>query len=589
MKGVDAVPHDLLKVIAWGKHASSRVIRDLLPGSVREKYRIDLRGMDGNLISKSLEDIISGHHSTKGFWRKLLNFSDRLSAVAGRLKLEYDYWYRGQADPFFVKVYGDIVVWTEERRKSLWENVKRVLMSYSDREEKHKEAFIKVNEILKEFPADSEFPFTSLKSHHWLMNAICKNRYFWSKCVRATERNRYPDFDELYMIRISLAEPEFHRLREIRAFSDLRRRAVESAHERLSDYSPLLIGDDLYLVCVDGDEVDIVQKKLEDLGFGFDLDVFKWYIEGVRFIRVDGKERTYFRVKGYETFYFSVGALSDWEPRPESSAEWSKVLMGDYEYVAWVSVKPKGDMEEIAKCFLDWGERELEKRFGEIRIKVEKPIRQCVSLSPELAVSIAESYDEFLRDCVGVVRGGSLEPEVTVVRSFGRSIFIRGLRDLFEAFNLYWGLYERRMKLHIPVVISIVTAKPKYPFWKILELFGDFEADGKGGIAFIVGEKMVKLSDEDVRLLRQVVPALRNCSRSQFNEIITLSRRVGLEELKLRIEGKAKDNKIPRETSNKLCWFISKLSDKYEGEELKAVIYRSLKMVMPFTRKDRRR
>lgn len=577
---MDAVPHDLLKVVDWKRHINEELVKEVFPETVKGKYLVTCRDYEGKDEFRTLEQIITGHHSTGAFWERLWAFSDRLSTVAGRFRLEYDYWHSGQASPFFVRVYGDIKEWDSEEREKLGRCIVDVLVQYCDRREEHVDAFREINELLREFPADSRFPFTSLKTHHWLTTAIYKNRDFWLKVKEKKE------FKNIFIVRISVPEPEFHKLKELRSFRELCSRTLQIVEKRLSSWLPLQIGDDLYTVCLERDDVDKIRQILEGTGFGFDVDVFEWTIERERkATKPDGSEETIYIVKKSELTLESVGVHEEFEYVPEKLAEYTGILDGDFDYVAWVCIKPKGDMKQVAKEFLEWGEKTLEQGYGTKRIPLKEPVREPAEfLSPELALSLAEGYNEFLKDCATAIN--KEEPDAsTIVRSFNEALFVCGLDEPSDAFRIYTALADKKAKLHMPAVLNVAMAKPKHPFWRILEIFKSADADC---LIFVVGDKMVRLTDEDVSLLREVIPKLKYVTRSQFSEIVADSRRVGVEELKFRIEGKAADGKIPWDASKNLCQVIEQLSKRYKGEELKGVIYRGLKMLEPFTRRDRR-
>lgn len=584
--GVDAVPHDLLKVVDWRRHANRNTIENFLPEDARGKYKVSFKDIEGKIDSRSLERIVCEHHSTDGFWKRLWSYADRLSTLAGRFRLEYDYWYWSDGDPFIVKVYGDIVEWPREKREKLAETMRSILKKYSNKEGERHKAFEEINDLLGDYPADSRFPYTSLKTHHWLTDAIRKSEFLWKKCSLA--RGEEPTFDSLYIIRISISEIQFHRLKEIRGFIELRRKILDITRNKLSDFSPLQIGDDLYVVCLDEHEIDAIMSLLTEAGFGFDVSVFEWsIIREKKAVRFGEKpfEHVYIIKEVVERPQISVGVHEDFDYVPESYAEYSGILEGDYEYVTWVSIRPRGDMKDLSRSFLEWGENELKARYGDRRRELKEPVRGPADiLSPEIALSIAEGYNDFLEDCAKAINPDNPRESV-VVRSFGRTVFVHGINSLNEAFQIYNGIARIKTKLHIPSVFLVVVAKPKYPFWRILELFRSDE----DCLVFIVGEKMVKLTDEVVRLLRGTVNALKDTSRSQFNEIIRASRRAGLEELKFMIEGKSADGKIPYHASKKLCWLIDELSKRYKGDELRSVLWRCFKSLEPYTRKEVRK
>lgn len=589
--GIKAVPHDLLKVIEWRRHSRKGcgdVIEKFFPESIRGKYKIAYKTIEGKIDYKTLEDVIEHHHYSDSFWERLWSFSDKLSTVAGRFRLEYDYWHSEGTypNPFLVRVYSNIKEWAEDERDKLNQEILRILKEYCDKKAEQVEAFEKINYLLREFPADSRFPYTSLRTHHWLTDVIRNNNVFWRKCVKEGKK---PVFDKMYMLRASIAEPEFHKLKEIRGFIELRSKILDVACNKLLKWSPVQIGDDLYIICLEESGVNNVISDLIAVGFGFDLAIFKWGVgREERKVDLDRRDEgiPIYVLEDVKLTPLSVGIYEEFEYTPESSAEYSRILEGEYEYVAWASLMPKGDMEELAKEFLKWGEKELERRFRDKRVRLPESVSGPETfLSPELALSIAEGYNEFLMDCAKEINAEKPE-EVIATKSFNRTIFVCGLNDPSEAFWVYGKLAGVKAKLHIPAVLSVVVAKPKYPFWRALELF----VSDVDNLTFIVGEKMVRLTDDVVGLLRQVAPELKGASRSQFADIIRISRKAGIEDLKFTIEGKAADGeKIPQKASRKLIWLIDELSKMYSGDELKAVIWRCLKALEPFTSKEERR
>jgi len=175
---VAAVPHDLFKLVDWHRHSDRRLIDREFPEAVKGKYSVSYRRLDGREESQSIERIIERHHSAKAFWSRLWSYADRLSTIAARFRLEYDYWHLKGGDPFFVRVYGDIREWSAEDRRSLLKCIMDIFVQYADRVAEHNLAFEGVNELLSEFPADSRVPFTRLKTHHWLTQAIYNNSVF---------------------------------------------------------------------------------------------------------------------------------------------------------------------------------------------------------------------------------------------------------------------------------------------------------------------------------------------------------------------------------------------------------------------------
>jgi len=578
---VSSVPHDLLKVVDWGKHASKSAVERFFPAHVRGTYKISYKDVEGKIKFLTLEQVIEGHHSEHRYWEALWSYSDKLSTPAGRFRLEYDYWHWSNADPFLVKVYGDIREWTRYERDELAKSIIAVLEKYCDAEEQHK-AFEEINDLLGDFPSDSRFPYTSLKTHHWLTDAIRRNETFWARLSSARKlRGGEPTFNNLYIVRISISETQFHRLKEIRGFIELREKILEITKGRLSSFSPLQVGDDLYIVCLEENELKGIISLLAETGFGFDVSVFEWSItREERHVRVDRPEKIYIIKEAVERPQISIGAYESLDYSPESSAEYSKILEGDYEYVAWISIQPKGDMKELSQKFLEWGESELKSRYAGRRRGLKEPVREPTALlSPEIALSIAEGYDEFLEDCAKMIN--PINPQKSIVtKSFSRTILIRGLNEPSEALQTYNGITNLKTKLHIPIVFSIVVAKPKYPFWRILELF----RHNANYLIFIVGEKMSELTDKHARLIESVIQDIRNERKRQFYKIVNSARKDSKEILKVKINGLASENKLRKETASKLCKIVDEIARESSGDEnkRKRITYEVFKILRMF-------
>jgi hypothetical protein len=571
-------PHDLLKPYKWKEHGKPDILSEK-NRRVLSRYKTAVKYFNGSTDWLTLEKVIKGHHTEKA-WIRPFAIADKLAAAVARLKVEYDYWHEEQENPFLIKVYGE-KSWPPEERRKLCSEIFQILEQYAEDESKHAEALRKINELLTFFPSDSRFPFVGLKTHHQLTDVLRLNPAIIEKC-----RDKEPKISELYLARISLAEPEFHRLKKMREFFELRRKFITFARSMLEDYHPMQVGDDVYVVLASPHQVNILKGSLLkaslEAGLGVDLEIFMWPLK---------REYGLFVVDGEQSELVSLGSHEEWEYRPESHTEWVRILEGDYEYVAWISIRPREDkvsrkisMEKIAKEFLDWAEEELKRRYDKIRRPVENPISQSISLSPELLLSIVEGYDEFVEDCARLVNPEKPEGNIAI-RSFSQTIMLKGLNEPSEGLKLYLNLARKKANLHMPAILTAIVSKPQYPFWRILELL----KHEKDNITFVVGEKMVILEDNDIKLLREVIPLIRSTSRSQFHELINKSRRIGLEHLKMEIEGKGADGKIPRNASSKLCWLINRLSQKYRGDELADKIYHSLKALEPFTRKEERR
>lgn len=573
---VRAVPHDLLKPVDWARHVDRGLIESFFPDLVKGRYHVACKDIEGRDELRTLEEIIIHHQSKDRFWRRLWSFADSLSTVAGRFRLEYDYWYFRRGDPFFVRVYGDVREWSSGERSKLAKTMVEVLKRYHDKDRaEQSKAFAEINELLKEFPADSRFPYVSLKTHHWLTDTLRNNPNFWRRCKENSP------FNKVFMVRVSLAESEFHRLKELRNFRGVYSKAIGDALRRLSQWSPMRIGDDLYFICLEEEEVEEVRRLLAESEFGFDVDVYGWTVSRrERQTRADGKSECCYAVDSLELTLLSVGAYENFEYLPEGFAEWARVLDGDYDYVAWVCLVPKGDMRDVAKGFLEWGEKELEKRE---RKPLPRKICEPTSfLSPELAFSIAEGYHQFLRDCARIVN-----EENIICMSFHRTLFVCGLSRLSEAYMLFSDIRSIKDKLHLPVLLSVVTAKPKYPFWQISEIIKESYKSGLDEcLTFIFGEKMVQLTGKHARLINALEPFIQRERKRQFYRIVNAACKDDKEILKVKIKGLAKERKLQWKTFSKLCWMIDEIARECKDDEelRKQITCEIFKILRMFTR-----
>lgn len=559
-------PHDLLKLFYWKKHSDPHI----LPEDVRRAlsmYTTEYVQFDGRKGQLTLEQVIEKHHSTEHYWERVWHEADRLSAALARLRYEYDYWYEVQADPFFLRVYKDIVVWDEGMRRQLCNWVFKMLLDHAAIKERHEEALRQVNDLLRYFPSDSMFPLVSLRTHHILTDMLRSNPFFLEKC-----KDVKPIFDSLYLLKVSIDEPEFHKLKERREFLGLRSKALGSAQSKLAEQRPLRIGDDLYVVLFSWQQVEGAIVSLQGLGFGFRVEVFEWNLKKT--------EHGLYVVEELKRSEYGLGGEERWEHRLEGIAIWARILDDPrYDYVAWVSIRPLGDMGELAEQFLRYAESELARKYGSTRRQLEGPLFQKVSLSPELLLSIAEGYNDFLRDCAGVVNPQN-PVFAFVVKSFNGSVLLRGLRTPSEALGLYLRLSEIKKSLHIPALLSLVVAEPKYPFWRVIELFSH-KADN---ITFVTGEKMVKLEDKHAKMIQGVLIDVRRIKKGQFHKLVNAACRDDKEILKIKINAMASDRKLDVKAARRLSHLVDEIASQYrDDDERKQVTCEIFKILRMFT------
>jgi hypothetical protein len=549
---VSSFPHDLLKPFDWRRHDDTRI----LPKDVQlllGKYIVK----SFNTATKKVEDctlkkVIEEHHSMKS--RGLAqpwSLGDKLSSAIARLRCEYDYWLGVEgAEPFLVKVYGEVERWGAEKVKRLKEDILTILREYAAGEaSRQPEGLAKINELLSRFPSDSRFPFVSLKTHHWMTDVLRRSRCLNEILAKGE------DVDEvkMYLVRISVAEPEFHRLKELRGFIQRLREAYGRLEKALFGKETLMIGDDAYLVTACEDEVNEIIAKLSKVGYGFNVDVFEWLLKrrtlsrGERVYVVEKEVFKPLTVGGFEEFGFKV----------EGYKAWAYLLEGGYRYLLWASIRPRGGIEEAAKEFLNWAEGFL---AGFMRKPCEDVIRQDISLSPELLISIADGFNDFISECESSFNG------YVIARSFSRTLFIRGLTDPSDAVGIYCRLIGLKRKLHIPAYVTFVVCGPKYPFWRVLELFRGLEDRG-GGLVFELGEKLVKLDDRHAELVNRVRVFLRGERKQQLYRIVNAACRDNKEVLKVKIRGLAEQDKISQECAEKLCWLVDEVARMHRDEE----------------------
>ncbi|OYT26206.1 MAG: hypothetical protein B6U95_07700 [Thermofilum sp. ex4484_82] len=545
---ISAPPHDLLKLLWWKEHTGLSAVKHL-PKWFRKKCR-------------KLTEIIQQHHREE-LWSK----ADKYASAMSRLKLYSSYWAtdKPKALPFLIRVYGKPRYWPHEEREKLW----RKILSIYEKLGECPDAHIRVNELLSEFPQDSRFPLVSLKTHHWLT---------WILKKRLEDEG---DIKEIYVMKISIPEQEFHRLKEKREFYEKRDKFLKVLTIKLSKWNPLRIGDELFIVLISEDNVKKVLSEIKITHISCDIDIFTYHFGKVK-ISVGDKEKSYIRVRSYDFESFSVGVSEDWRYAPSERVEWIRYM--NYPYVAWISVRPVYNLQESARKFLEWAEKEI---LNETPKKEETTFKNNMSVCPELLLSVAEGYSRFLLEFAKNIDSRVKPDEITIVRSFDSSLFIYGLKKLSKTIEIYERLIRVVENLHIPVSFSIVVAKPKHPFWRVLNLFH------KGHLIYVIGGRTVMLSDEEIELLRKIIPLLENVSKRQFHKVICNVKKMGKEELKLMIEGLAAEGKLGKEgekVASKLCWLIDELAKRHPDEDKRVeVTYKTLKMLTSFMRKERGR
>ena len=547
-----APPHDLLKLVDWPGHDNEKAARGHLPAKFMEKC-------------PGLWNWIRHHRKRKSYL-----IPDILSAAIARYSMRYNYWDVsregwGTEDPFLVKVFGDVVYWPEGKRRDTFNRIISLYVERGEDDATNAEA----NELLADYPQDSRFPVVGLKVHHYLSWAL---RGWWLK-------GKLRDADVVRMWLVCLTVPPLplaHRLKDLRAYRRKRRDYLRALRALLKEYRPMSIGDELWLVMVDREDVDTLLERLaRTTKMDIDITVYEYEISRREFLIYDGERRPYRCVSSYHVSTYSLGEAVEWGASA-GSASWARHL--NRPYVAWIFISPKHDLIGSAEEFVEYAEREVLSKME--REKLPEKIESEIPVSPDILVAVAEGYGEFLSalaDSLGIL------PEDVVFVSFDQTLFIRGLREPEQAVRLYTKADDVRARLHISTALTIVATEPKHPFWHVLRLIGADEEFS--GVIFALGGKIVRLRDEDIQLLRQVTRSLRNVSRRAFYRIVRMSRRQEPEALKFEIEGMAQDGKLPEPAAQKLCWLIDQLRKKYR-DKVQEVLPQALRALAPWTRRE---
>jgi len=529
-----AAPHDLLKPVCWSLHNN--------PSKVEREYGLDLI----NLLDKfydtfekrPLLSLVKGHHSREKFWERRLAISDRLAAAIGRLKYRWNFWdtrsEEGLRGMFLLKVYD-----REENIKRPSLVGRQLLEKICDilrRDVSSEEVFKELNNLLSDYPTDSRFPLVSLKSHHWLTDSIRRSRALTKLC----EENKIPS--KFYLARVSILPVNFHRLKDLRAFREFAREAINnvSGLTELSQHLPLIVGDEVYFTAVDRSEIEEVLEALRRTQLPLRFRVHEWL---VKMIKVGDEDNFLIMAVNSESYYTGEPELPKYYAG--KAGRWAEELE-EADNVLWVRVGLANTLENSAKFFLDQAEKMLEVLKVE-DLPPDKRIEQKIDLSPDIMISIADGLDQFYDDCGRIIAGGSDIRDVTVLRSLEESVYLKGLEERSQALDIVNELVNLSRRVLVDLKLSFVLCDGKYPFWRVYELL-----KYKEEVLFIVrGEKLLKISTQDVSHIRRITQILErggvNVSKSQFMEIVKEARRTdGPEPLKLLIDARFREGKLVR-------------------------------------------
>lgn len=550
-----AVPHDLLKPVLWSKHESPEEIEkwyNLQFIDLLKSFQYKSWGYNDVEEERTLLDAIEGHGKKDRFWERCLSMSDRLAAAIGRLKYRWIFWdIRFEEDlknMFLLKVYDfeDNVKRPILIGKEMLEKIINILSVERD----SGIVFEKLNDLLNDYPSDSRFPLVSLKSHHWLSDAI-------RRCRGLRECCRYKRVPEsIYFIRFSVYPISFHRLRDLRAFRNFAVEAIRSICSR-SDLSwrlPLIVGDEAYLVTVDKNEVKEILDIVEGTRLPLRIEVYTWIVKNHRI-----KERDNFLIQSVSRDLYYVGEPEPPEFSPREAQRWAGELE-ENERVLWLRVGLAGSLEDAARQFLDKAEEKLTKLPHE-DLPDEERLEQNIDLSPDIMVSLADGLDQFYDKCAEIISGGESREDVTVIKSLEESIYLKGLDDLSGILNLVNELINLTRKVLVDISISGVICDGKYPFWRVYELL-----KSQQNLFMIKGERVLKITTQDVPHIRRITQMIEKggleISKSQFMEIVKEVRRVdGPEPLKLLIDAKFKEGKLFKRGSTQAQNFINNIKN----------------------------
>jgi len=538
-------PHDLIKVIDWKNHWDTKYI-------------------DQFCDDEEFKKVVKYHHKSKGLWQAKWHEADTLSSVLARAKHKKNFWKVGEEEPVFVRVYGDILEFNEFKRKELWEKIIERLK---------KRDYNGINELLSEFPQDSRFPFVSLKTHH-IITQILKNLMDKMDII---SKDQLKKINKIYLIKISFPISEFHRLKELRAFIDTKKAFMFAIMENLDQYYPVEIGDDILMILLTDEQVKDFKKTILERSIPCRIEIFECIMDK-RPDPVTG--RLYYYVKSFSRSVHTVSS-DELEFRREAST-WARILEEE-KYVAWLIVSATKPLHELAKEFVNWGFEELKDRGEELKEgwEIEEEI------SPDLLLAFVEGYSKFLEDVKRFISDFlGIDPnEYTPVSSIDYFIMVLPV-DYENALNIYCEILNKREKLHVKSVsMCMIVADGKYPFWRIREFF---ESKEGSWFAWMVGESMYSLSDDDVRRVRNLIRSIQNSkvSKSVLYSIISKCGGMDKEETKLFIDslnaaGKLGKGNLARELNGLVDYFSSRY-----GNEWREKFRWALKLLANFARRE---
>ncbi|MEM4847101.1 MAG: hypothetical protein QW794_05025 [Thermosphaera sp.] len=593
MMNTAAVPHDLLKPVDWGHHNNpSKIAKEFGSPRLQELLReFNYKDCDpkGESVDKSLEYAVRKHEE-----QKLFATADRLASAIGRLRYEWNYWGPKASEVFIVRVYGREgnvrrVKTGREPLNTILDILEKRYMDVKKCKDKDcqiafsQTAFRELNEFLSEYPADSRFPLVNLKAHHWLTDAFRRSRKLWELCYKLNKR---PERISLGLIRCSILEQNFHRLKDLRAFRyyvDNALRFIES--EVFPDRLPARIGDDVYIAYVEDEAEHLVSKLIDrarDSGILIGVTLYQWSVERKG---VEGDGRPLFVISSFSEKFLSAGDPELPMLMPEKAGAWAQELE-ESKNVLWINLRLSKSIEEATKEFLDRAEERVLSKMERSREK--NPLKQEINLSPDLLISLAEGLEEFYMDSARILAGGSDPESVIVLRGLKEVLMVKGIEEANHAIEIYHSLDELREKLLVSVDLTAILCDNKYPFWRVREIFNTHE----DCLIIIRGERLLRITTRDVPEIRRVAEIIEKCgvTRSQMEEIVKEAGKVdGPEPLKLFIEVKARERKLGKENCNVARQLANLIDSLYNRHRDMRVVQEALDLLSSYAKRESRR
>jgi len=230
------------------------------------------------------------------------------------------------------------------------------------------------------------------------------------------------------------------------------------------------------------------------------------------------------------------------------------------------------------------------RRLAIFTITLTKPVHECLKDMkkrdfPVFLITFIKYYSKFLKTIERYIKETLKATEVIVSNTIDKFIAIAPIKNYETVINVYDDIVNACRDIHIDCInVSVIVTNSVCPF---LRIGGTID---KNTFSWMEGGSMYSLSDDDVKLIRNLISDLKSSGISKhiLCNIRNKCGKMGREELKLYIEslytaGKLKSGNLTR----KLNYLIDYFYGKY-GENWKDKFRYSLKLVANFAIKDRR-